>query len=234
MNKFIVSILLIGACFVSCKSEPKAAVAPLKSETDSLAYVIGLNIAENLMAMDSTINVNVVCRAIAESVSSKALMSREEAKMYYLRYLTYVEPERKRGYEEKYLEDLARTNRDFTRNAKGLTYNVTVIGDESLTPKGTNDLVSLRYTISRVNGEQIYSSYEAADTLVSALKDLQDGVQESLKMIGKGGKINSWMPSKLTYGEVGDSLLNVAPFETLYYEIELVDMERNGARNSRN
>ncbi len=229
MNKFIASTLLIAAMTISCKSEQKSAITPLKSQTDSLAYVIGLSVADNLIAMDSTINLAAVSRAIAESQTSKRLFNAEEAKIYYLRYLTHVEPERKRGYEEQWLEDLAKSNRDFTRSNSGLTYNIAVIGDENLTPKGVNDLVSLRYTIKRVNGEQIFSSYDKADTLVSALSTLKSGLQEGLKMIGKGGKINAWIPSKLGYGQTGDQELNIAPFETLYYEVELIDMERNGA-----
>ncbi|MFR9504232.1 MAG: FKBP-type peptidyl-prolyl cis-trans isomerase [Rikenellaceae bacterium] len=232
MNKSVISILtVISALLLSCKGESKVVKSPLAKETDSLAYVIGLNIADNLMAMDSTINVAVVCRAITERASSKALLTTDEARDYYLRYLTYVEPERRRGYEEQYLEDLVKANRDFTRSKSGLTYNISIIGDESLTPKGVNDLVSLRYTISRIDGEQIYSSYEAGDTLVIGLKSLGAGVQESIKMIGKGGKLNAWIPSKLAFGDVGDTQLGVAPFETLYYEFELIDMERNGAQS---
>ncbi len=233
MNKFIITALTVGALLVSCKSEPKKVLAPLKSETDSLAYVIGVSIADNLLAMDSTINIGVVCRAIAEQAASKSLISRDDAKDYYLRYITFVEPEQKRGYEEQYLEDLAKTNRDFTRSKTGLTYNIAVIGDESLTPKGLNDMVSICYTISRVNGDSVYSSYQAADTLVVALSELSDGLQESVKMIGKGGKVNAWIPSKLAYGEEGDEELKISPFETLYYEMELIEMERNGARNRR-
>ncbi len=233
MNRVISSLIVIcGLWLASCGAEKKTVVSPLKSETDSLAYVIGLNIADNLMAMDSTINISVVCRAIAERTSSKALLTADQARDYYLRYLTYVEPERKRGYEEQYLEDLSKSSREFTRSKSGLTYNIAVIGDEALTPKGANDLISLCYTISRIDGQEIYSSYAEADTTVIALNKLKTGLQESLKMIGKGGKINAWIPSKLLYGEDGDTELDVAPFETLYYQMELVDMERNGAARS--
>ncbi|MFR9533159.1 MAG: FKBP-type peptidyl-prolyl cis-trans isomerase [Rikenellaceae bacterium] len=240
MNKFrfpfsIIIIIIIISSLISlfsCKSEPQTTITPLKSESDSLAYIIGMSVAENLIAMDSTINFAAVCRAMVDYGSSEALLSLDEARTYYLRYLTYVEPERKRGYEEQYLEELTKTNRDYTRSKSGLTYNIEVIGDESRTPRGVNDLISMRYTISRIDGEQIYSSFEAADTLVAALKDLGEGVQESLKMIGEGGKITAWIPSRLAYGEYGDSLLRVQPFETLYYQMELVGMERNAATKS--
>ncbi len=231
MNKFIVSILLTATLFASCNGgSTKPTVATLATETDSLAYVIGVSIADNLMAMDSTINIAVVCRAIAEQASSKPLLTAEQARDYYLRYISFVEPERKRGYEEQYLEDLAKVNRDFTRSKSGLTYNIAVIGDEEFIPRRTTDLISMRYRVSRMNGEEIFSSYAKGDTLVIALKEMLTGMQESVKMIGKGGKVNAWMPSKLTYGEEGDTQLGIDPFETLYYEMELIDMVANGAK----
>ncbi|MFI3264709.1 MAG: FKBP-type peptidyl-prolyl cis-trans isomerase [Rikenellaceae bacterium] len=230
MNRFIASILLVAAIFTSCNNSSKPTVATLATKTDSLAYVIGVSIADNLMAMDSTINIAVVCRAIAEQASSKSLLTRDEARDYYLRYISFVEPERKRGYEEQYLEDLAKVNRDFTRSKSGLTYNIAVIGDEEFIPRRTTDLISMRYSVSRMNGEEIFSSYAKGDTLVIALKELLPGMQESVKMIGKGGKVNAWIPSKLTYGEEGDAQLDVDPFETLYYEMELIDMVANGAK----
>ncbi len=235
MNRFIISILAVCSLLIGCNSEPKKSVTALKSETDSLAYVIGLSIADNLIAMDSTINIGVVCRAIADQASAKqkTIIPREEAKAYYLRYVTYVEPERKRGYEEQYLEDLAKNDRDYTRTESGLTYNIEVIGDENLIPRGSNDLISVCYTISRANGDELYSSYEKGDTTVMGLRDLPQGLEESVKMIGKGGKVKAWFPSKLAYGEEGDDELGISPFETLYYEVELVDVERNAAHRFR-
>ncbi|MFI3279753.1 MAG: FKBP-type peptidyl-prolyl cis-trans isomerase [Rikenellaceae bacterium] len=232
MNRLIFSALVATTLLISCSQKPKTPVAQLATETDSLAYVIGVSIADNLMAMDSTINIAAVCRAITEQTSakSKPLLSRDQAREYYLRYITFVEPERKRGYEEQYLEDLVKTNRDYTRSNSGLTYNITTIGDEEFTPRRVNDLVKMRYTVSRMDGEEIFSSYAQGDTLSMALKELLPGVQESVKMIGKGGKVNAWIPSKLAYGEDGDPTIDIEPFETLYFEMELIDMVVNGAR----
>lgn len=152
MNKFIVSILAAGSLLLSCHSQPKESVDAISSQSDSLAYIIGMNIADNLIAMDSTININVVCRAIAEKSQSKSRFTDEQARTYYLRYLTFIEPEQRRGYEEQYLEDLAKSNRNYTRARSGLTYDIEVIGDEEFTPKRPSDEISLCYTIARVNG----------------------------------------------------------------------------------
>ena len=53
------------------------------------------------------------------------------------------------------------------------------------------------------------------------------------KLIGKGGKINAWMPSSAAYGAEGDKELGVAPNATLYFEIELVDLDKYTTRSRR-
>ncbi len=235
MNRKICLMLLISVMVVACGGgSDKKVVAPVVSQSDSLAYIIGLNVAENLMKMDSTINYAVVCRAISDKFSKHQMLTDVQARDYYLRYLTYVVPERKRGYEEQFLSDLAKSDRTFTRSKSGLTYTIDVIGDEEFTPRNSGDLISLRYTIKRVDGSDVYSSYERGDTLQIALRDMNDGLSEASKFVGKGGKYRAWVPSNMAYGEAGDEELEVEPFETLFYEVEIVDVERNAAVRSEN
>ncbi len=197
----------------------------LVSEGDSLAYIIGMSVAEQLQKVDTMLNLEIVCRAILEQSEGSAVMNNEDAKMSYLRYLLYVEPERRRGYEEKYLADLAAGDRTFTRTKSGLTYHIEVIGDESLTPRNSNDWITISYTISRIGGEEIVVNH----TESLALSDFIDGVQESIKLIGKGGKITSLIPSVLAYGENGNEEFGIEPIETLLYKIEIVDVEKGSA-----
>lgn len=242
-----VATLFAAGCSSNGGSHRKVADVGLNSESDSLAYIVGMNIASQLQKMDSLINYDVVCRAIMEYSEDKAVMSDDEARTQYIRYLLYVEPERRRSIEEKFLVDLAAGDRSFTRTSSGLTYRVEVIGDEKMQSKSQNDWVTIRYNISRGGGEQIYPERDvetetdvetdtdvkvAASTKIeesAAMNDLPKGVQEAIKMIGRGGRIVAWIPSKLGYGEGGDESRGVEPIETIYYDIELVDLERNGA-----
>lgn len=54
-------LLLAGAC---SKNSGGGGVK-LRNDTDSVAYVIGMNVGANLLKMDSTINVNAVAKASA-------------------------------------------------------------------------------------------------------------------------------------------------------------------------
>ena len=56
---------------------------------------------------------------------------------------------------------------------------------------------------------------------------------ESVRLIGRGGRIKAWIPSSAAYGAEGSKELHIAPNTTLYYEIELVDVDKFSARRRR-
>ncbi len=223
---FAIVLLSLAACGGGEKSKTTKSAA-LTSEADSLAYIMGVSVAQNLIKMDTSINLAVVAKAIAQYGEGKALMNDEDARMAYLRYIVHVEPERRRGYEDRYLAELAELDRTFTRTASGLTYRVVKIGNEKLMPRNVGDWVEFSYSVSRIGGEKIIDNKEVK----SGYANFPKGLLEALKLIGAGGEIKAWMPSKLAYGDDGDEQLKVEPFETLLYEIKLSKMERNGTSN---
>ena len=211
--------LLAGAC-----SRKSGGGVKLKADTDSVAYIIGMNVGMNLLKMDSTLNVNAVCEGIRDVFRAGAKLSADDAEVYYLRYMNYVLPEKARAYEEQFLADFAKSNRSYARTPSGVTYAVEVLGDQEQIPVSDRDSVALRYIIRTADGADVYSSYERRDTLRTSLGSLNKGRKESVKLIGKGGKINAWMPSAVA--SAGDKELGIRPNATLYYEIELVDLDK--------
>lgn len=217
-------LLLAGAC------SKKSAGVKLRTDTDSVAYVIGMNVGANLLRMDSTLNVAVVCEGIRDVFREAAKLSPEEAETFFLSYMNYALPEKARAYEEQFLADIAKSNRAYARTTSGVTYTVDEVGDQEALPSSDRDSVVLRWVIRTSGGEELYSSYERGDTLRLALSELKPGVRESVKLIGKGGKITTWLPSSQAYGAEGDAELGVAPNATLCYEIELVEVDKYANR----
>ena len=195
-------LFLLGACSRGTGS------MELRNETDSVAYVIGLNVGYNLQRMDSTLNVEAVCQAVRDVYARTARMTPDEARAVYLRYVNVSQPEQIRAYEEQFLEDFRKSNRSYAKTDTGLTYEVLEIGDESKT----------------VDGKVVESSYERGDTTRTAVGDLMPGLRQSVRLVGEGGRMNVWIPSRLAYGAEGDKKLGVVPNATLFYEIELVDV----------
>lgn len=221
--------LLAGAC-----SKKTGGGVKLKTDTDSVAYVIGMNVGMNLMKMDSTINVNAVCEGIRDVFRQGTRFSAADAEVFYLRYMNYALPEKARAYEEQFLQDILKANRNYARTASGVTYTVEVLGDQEQIPASDRDSIALRYLIRTADGQEVYSSYERGDTLRTTLGGLLKGMKESVKLVGRGGKINAWIPSSAAYGTQDDKELGIQPNTTLYYEIELVDVDKyaNWSRRS--
>ena len=172
--------LLAGAC-----SRKSGGGVKLKADTDSVAYIIGMNVGMNLLKMDSTLNVNAVCEGIRDVFRAGAKLSADDAEVYYLRYMNYVLPEKARAYEEQFLADFAKSNRSYARTPSGVTYAVEVLGDQEQIPVSDRDSVALRYIIRTADGADVYSSYERRDTLRTSLGSLNKGMKESVKLIGR-------------------------------------------------
>lgn len=214
-----------------CSGSRKQSAAALRTEDDSLAYVIGMHVGRNLLQMDTTFNIDALCDGLrdAYSRSKRIKFTDAEARLFYLRFVNYTAPERVKAFEEQFLTDFRRENRTYARTKSGLTYSVDVVGDESLLPRYDSDTVVIRYVAKHRDGRQFHSSYESGDTLRTTLGDMRDGVKEAIKLTSKGGKISAWVPAELAYGEDGDAQDGIAPNETLFYEIELLDI-KEGSR----
>ena len=178
-----------------------------------------MNVGLNLQRMDSTINVEAVCEGIRDVFREKTRLSGEEARTFYLGYVNYMLPEKAREYEERFLEDIAKSNRSYARTGSGVTYTVTAVGDQERIPATDRDSVALRCVIRTADGRQLYSSYER---------------RESVKLIGRGGRIEAWIPAAAAYGAEGDKTLGIGPNATLFYEIELVGVDKYAEWSRRN
>ena len=232
MKKILLILPAVALLAAACSKKSGGGVK-LKNDTDSVAYVIGMNVGMNLLRMDSTINVNAVCECIRDAVRRSTKLSAADAETFYLRYVNYALPEKARAYEEQFLVDIAKSNRSYARTSSGVTYTVEEVGDQDLIPTSDRDSVALRWVIRTADGEEVTSSYERGDTVRSTLRNLRSGVRESVKLIGRGGKILSWLPASEAYGAEGDKELGIAPNSTLYYEIELLEVDKYANRYRR-
>lgn len=230
MKKYVgcLAALAIFSSGVSCSGGGKKAELP--SEKDSVAYIIGLNVGYNLQRMDSMLNVEAVCQGIRDVYAGTTRMTPEEAQALYLRYVNVSQPEQIQAYEDQFLEDFRQNNRTYAKTDTGLTYEVLDVGDESQTARNNQDTVSFRYTAKTVADQVVDSSYDRGDTTRMAVGDLMPGLQQSVKLVGKGGRINVWIPARLAYGKDGNEQLGIKPNATLFYEIEVIDVKRFSRR----
>ena len=76
---FAVASLLVAACGGNAKRNFK-----LEDSADSLSYVVGMNIAYNIMQMDSTMRADAVMAGIEDVLKGTELMSFDDGRMFLL------------------------------------------------------------------------------------------------------------------------------------------------------
>ena len=218
---FAVASLLVAACGGNAKRNFK-----LEDSADSLSYVVGMNIAYNIMQMDTTMRADAVMAGIEDVLKGTELMSFDDGRMFLLSYMNYDVYERVRKYEEQYLTDLAASDNAVVRANSGLTYKVGELGDMGLTVNSDRDTVAFTYRVTNMAGKEVDRAEERADTLRTQVGRLQDGLKEGVKLIGQGGKVTLWIPSSMAYGSQGDEEKEIEPNEMLRYELNIVEVKR--------
>lgn len=218
---FAVASLLVAACGGNAKRTFK-----LEDSADSLSYVVGMNIAYNIMQMDSTMRADAVMVGVEDVLKGTELMSFDDGRMFLLSYMNYDVYERVRNYEEQYLSDLAASDNAVVRANSGLTYKVGELGDMGQMINSDRDTVAFTYRVTNMAGKEVDRAEERADTLRTQVGRLQDGLREGVKLIGQGGKITLWIPSSMAYGSQGDEQKEIEPNEMLRYELNIVEVKR--------
>ena len=218
---FAVASLLVASCGGNAKRNFK-----LEDSADSLSYVVGMNIAYNIMQMDSTMRADAVMAGIEDVLKGTELMSFDDGRMFLLSYMNYDVYERVRNYEEQYLADLAASDNAVVRANSGLTYKVGELGDMGQMINSDRDTVAFTYRVTNMAGKEVDRAEERADTLRTQVGRLQDGLREGVKLIGQGGKITLWIPSSMAYGSQGDEQKEIEPNEMLRYELNIVEVKR--------
>lgn len=226
-GKGLISTIIVGLValvIVACGGPSRG--GKLQDSADSLSYIIGMNIAYNIMEMDSTLKASQIMAGISDVMAGEPKISLEDGKFYLLSYMNYDVYDRVKKYENQYLEDLANSDKNIVRTRTGLTYRVNELGDMGNTASHPRDTVAIMYTAKTLAGAEVDSLANRPDTLRTTLTKLIDGLEEGVKLVGQGGKITLWMPSTLAYGAQGDEQKNIKPNEMLEYEVEIIEVKR--------
>ncbi|MBQ1225068.1 MAG: FKBP-type peptidyl-prolyl cis-trans isomerase [Alistipes sp.] len=219
----LVVILLFGAMFMSCNRKTSYEKQN-KGASDTLSYIVGMNVAHSLKELDSTLNIKVVCEAIRDVYDGDANMTMEEARDYYLAEKVFFVHERAKAYQEQYLTDLSKRDREYVRTRSGVTYKILKLGDQShVGAMSSRDTVKLVYTLTNEQGRVLAKSV----TLRESYRKLLKGLQEVVKLAGKGARFNAWLPSAQAYDVEGNKKLGVGANEMLNFEVEVVDIKYN-------
>ncbi|MDR2017450.1 MAG: FKBP-type peptidyl-prolyl cis-trans isomerase [Syntrophobacterales bacterium] len=202
---------------------------PLKDKRDRVSYTIGVDIGRLLKKELVDVNLDVFKEAVKD-VLSGAKLALTEDEIAEIRSVVGKDigsekeknrqalAEQNKAEEEKFLA--ANKNKEgIVTLPSGLQYKVINTG-AGQTPK-EDDLVSVHYRVSLLDGTEIESSYAKNAPATFDLENVIQGWREGAQLMQTGSKWRFFIPSNLAYGEdgVGEFL---GPNIMLIFDLELL------------
>ena len=223
---------------ISCQnSSSKIGKVILKSETDSLSYALGVNIASSFKnAKLDEINYKAIARAIQDVYSkdsSKIKMNDEEALKYIQDFLNRREmriAQENLDASNKFLDE-NKTKEGVVVDSSGLQYKII---QEGTGPMPTaEDIVKVHYKGTLIDGTQFDSSYDRGEPAQFKLNQVIPGWTIGLQKMKVGSKFILYIPSNLAYGERVRPGSPIGPNQALIFEVELLDIVKENAQNKK-
>lgn len=223
---------------VSCQnSNSKVGKVILKSETDSLSYALGVNIAGSFEnAKIDEINYKAMARAIQDFFSkdsSKIKMNDEEAVKYIQDFFNRREmrlAQENLEASNKFLDE-NKTKEGVVVDSSGLQYKIIEEGT-GLMPTA-EDVVKVHYKGTLIDGTQFDSSYDRGEPAQFKLNQVIPGWTIALQKMKVGSKFILYIPSNLAYGERVRPGSPIGPNQALIFEVELLDIVKENTQTKK-
>ncbi|MGD9977005.1 MAG: FKBP-type peptidyl-prolyl cis-trans isomerase [Bacteroidales bacterium] len=231
--------LLMAVSFVavlaSCqKSNQNVGKVMLKTDSDSLSYALGVNIAQSLKngKLDE-INYKALARAVQDiykNDSSNIRMTDEEA----IKFIQGFFSKREKAIaaenlekSNKFLEE-NKTKEGVIVDSTGLQYKVITEGTGTLPT--AEDVVKVHYKGTLIDGTQFDSSYDRGEPAQFKLNQVIKGWTIGLQKMKVGSKYILYIPSDLAYGVNVRPNGPIGPNQALIFEVELLEIVKDTAK----
>lgn len=223
----LIPLLGLTLALVGCNN--KGVNVKIKTETDSVSYALGINIASSLKQgpLDK-IDPAALAKGLDDAYSEKeGIMTNEEA-VEFLNNFVMKEQERK-GKEnleagEKFLEENAKREGVIV-DSSGFQYEVLTEGNGPM-PTET-DIVRVHYHGTRIDGTVFDSTIEKGEPTQFQLNRVIKGWTLGVQKMSVGSKYKFYFPSHLAYGSNPRPGGEIQPNDVLIFEIELLEIVTN-------
>jgi len=233
-------VAVFGLALVQTGGAAEEQKGELKTQREKVSYSIGMMTGNNLKRGSYDIDVDIMTAAMKDVLAGKELkMTEQQAREVLSAYqkemnakreeerIAKAEKNRKEG--EAFLAD-NKTKPGIKTHVVTLPdgktaemqYKVITEGTGSL-PK-SNDIVTVNYRGTFINGTEFDSSAKAGAPLKRPLNMMIRGWTEALQMMKTGSKWTLFIPSSLAYGDRGYGP-TIEPGATLIFDVDLVSAE---------
>ena len=232
MKKIKFSAIAVLACFFSANAQN----IELKTEIDSLSYILGMNVATGMLQQIQSlpgekVNTDLFLNAFSSVLKGEESLvkSNEEAMAFLQGYFGKIEAQESAIQAEKAQEIKKEGEAFLEKNKKrkgvsttpsGLQYEIITKGSGKK-PTAENE-VKVHYRGTFIDGAEFDSSYARNEPAVFRLNQVISGWTEALQLMPAGSKWKIYLPYSLGYGE--QSMASIPAFSTLIFEVELLEV----------
>lgn len=203
----------------------------LTTEKDRVSYTVGMDVAQMLEPIKEELDVDVVMRAIRDSLGSgNTALSAEQADEVRQAFAQRMQAQQQQRNQRLAAENKAAGDAFLAENRgksgvqvteSGLQYQVVRQG--SGTRPTANSTVRVNYEGRLLDGTVFDSSYERGEPAQFPLRNVIPGWTEGLQLMQPGGEYTFWIPAELAYGERPNPG-PIPPNATLVFKVELLEV----------
>ncbi len=205
----------------------------LKSQSEKASYVIGIELAKQLVVTKDDLDLDAMMLGMKDMFSgTKPRLTNEEMRSAMQSYQETKQVKEqammKRFSDENKKEGSAflaknKTKKGVTTLPNGLQYKVLKSGKGGKSPKATDTVVT-HYHGTLIDGTVFDSSYDRGEPVSFPVNGVIKGWTEALLKMKVGDKWQLAVPSDLAYGERG-APPKIAPGATLLFDVELLEIK---------
>jgi FKBP-type peptidyl-prolyl cis-trans isomerase len=233
--KQILLIFIAGAIILSSCGKKADLHVKLKSESDTVSYLMGLYFARYAKQnAPEKMNAEAVARAFQEVFNGDSIpFTEEQVSMKLQAYFMKLQQKKastNKEAAEKFMAENKKKDGIIT-TPSGLQYKVEKEGT-GVTPD-SSDMVSVNYTGTLINGEEFDSSMKnGGHPAKFMVTQVIPGFTEALLKMKVGSKWKIFVPWNLGYGERVRPGGKIEPDMALIFEVELLSIEPKGENNA--
>lgn len=228
-----VTAMVLGMAAVAAAADEPA--PELKNDAQKASYAIGVNIGSRLKSQATGLDADALARGIRDALQGgKTALSEEQMQQAIEAFGQQQAAREQEGRKTQGDANLKEGEAFLAANASkegvkvlpsGLQYKVIKEGTGAVPTK--DDVVEVHYRGTLISGKEFDSSYKRNETATFPVTGVIPGWTEILQLMPKGSKWQVYIPSKLAYRERGAGP-DIGPNATLLFEIELVDIKKDG------
>jgi FKBP-type peptidyl-prolyl cis-trans isomerase len=231
MKLKLLTVALVGAaCSWAVAEDKPADASPFKDEAEKFSYALGMNYGTMFNRQEIEVNLDSLVKGIRDGISSnKALLTDDQVRQVLSeaqrKFMTKREEKRKVQAEDnkKKADAFLAENKGkpgVVTTESGLQYKVLAEGAGA--QPGSNDMVTVNYKGTLLDGTEFDSSYKRGQPASFAADRVIKGWTEALRMMKPGAKWQLFIAPSLGYGERPPPNAPIPPNALLTFEVELL------------